>query len=75
MQFVSRVTVVDVAHTNNALMAHIAELRQRKTLKLPDTIVMASAAMHRATVITNDAQLLSLGVDDPNFAALSFAID
>ena len=74
-QFVSRVTVIDVAHNNAALMAHIAALRQRKTLKLPDTIVMASAALHEATVVTNDSQLLQVGASDANFTALGFSVD
>ncbi len=72
MQFVSRVTVVDVMHGNSALMAHITDIRQRKTLKLPDLIIMASAALHHAAVVTNDAQLLKLGANDPEYAALGF---
>jgi predicted nucleic acid-binding protein len=60
-QFLSRVTVVDVAHHNAELMADIAALRQQKSLKLPDAIVMASAALHQATLITNDVQLLNAG--------------
>lgn len=74
-QLVSRVTVVDVAHNNFALMAHIAAVRQSRTLKLPDAIVMASAAAHQATVITNDIQLLQFGAHDAGFVALGFAVD
>jgi tRNA(fMet)-specific endonuclease VapC len=74
-QFVSRIAVVDVAHNNAALMAHIAALRQRKILKLPDAIVMASAALHEATLITNDAQLLNLDASDASLTALGFAVD
>lgn len=74
-QFVARVTVVDVAHGNSALMAHIAALRQRKALKLPDAIVMASAALHQATVLTNDAQLLKLAAVDSAYPAQGFATE
>jgi tRNA(fMet)-specific endonuclease VapC len=71
-QFVSRVTVVDLAHSNVALMAHIAAIRQTKALKLPDAIVMASAALHQATVVTNDAQLHKLAAIEQHYAVLGF---
>lgn len=74
-QFVSRIAVVDVMHNNASLMAHIAALRQRKILKLPDAIVMASAALHEATLITNDTQLLNLDASDAGLTALGFAVD
>ena len=74
-QFVSRVTVVDLVHSNAALMAHVAAIRQTRTFKLPDAIVMASAALHEATLITNDAQLLTVGTSDANFTALGFPAD
>ena len=74
-QFVSRVTVVDLVHSNAALMAHVAAIRQTRTFKLPDAIVMASAALHEATLITNDAQLLNVGASDANFTAVGFAVD
>ncbi|BDT69777.1 hypothetical protein os1_39690 [Comamonadaceae bacterium OS-1] len=74
-QLVARVTVVDVAYGNSALMAYITELRQRKALKLPDAIVMASAAMHQATVLTNDIQLLKLAALDPTYLAQGFAAE
>jgi len=59
-KFVSRVSVVDLVSGNGALMAVIADLRKRKAVKLPDAIVVASAALHRATLLTNDTQLLKL---------------
>ena len=74
-QFVSRVTVIDVAHNNDALMTHITALRKSRALKLPDAIVMASASVHQATVITNDAQLLQVGAGDASFAAQGFSVD
>jgi tRNA(fMet)-specific endonuclease VapC len=74
-QFVSRITVVDLVHSNAALMAHITAIRQTRTFKLPDAIVMASAALHEATLITNDAQLLTMGTSDASLAALGFATD
>jgi len=44
-KFVSRVSVVDLVSGNGALMAAIADLRKRKAVKLPDVIVVASAAL------------------------------
>jgi tRNA(fMet)-specific endonuclease VapC len=72
-KLVSRVTVVDLAYSNSALMGHIAALRQRKTLKLPDAIVAATAALHQATVLTNDAQMIKLAAADSAYSARSFS--
>lgn len=74
-QFVSRITVVDLVHSNAVLMAHVAAIRQTRTFKLPDAIVMASAALYEATLITNDVQLLNVAASDANFTALGFAAD
>lgn len=73
-QLVARITVVDVAYGNNELMANIIELRQTRALKLPDAIVMASAALYKATVLTNDTQLLKLGQVDSGYHAQGFVI-
>jgi tRNA(fMet)-specific endonuclease VapC len=74
-QLVSRIKVVDVAHHDAELMVHISALRLQKTLKLPDAIVMASAALHDATLITNDLRLLNVAGSDANFSAAGFALD
>ena len=71
-KFVSRVSVVDLVSGNGALMAAIADLRKRKGVKFPDAIVVASAALHRATLLTNDAQLLKLAADEPGYPAVPF---
>lgn len=52
--------VVDVLYGDVRQMQLIARLRQTRALKLPDAIVLASAATHEATLLTNDAQLLKL---------------
>lgn len=70
----ARITVVDVAYGNNELMANIIALRQTRALKLPDAIVMASAALYQATVLTNDTQLLKLGSIDSGYQAHGFSI-
>ena len=53
-------------------MALIADVRKRKVVKLPDAIVVASATLHRATLLTNDVQLLKLAVNTTNYSAQSF---
>ncbi len=73
-QLVARITVVDVAYGNSELMTNIIALRQTRSLKLPDAIVMASASLYQATVLTNDMQLLKLGNVDPGYHARSFCI-
>ncbi len=68
----SRITVVDLNYSNTALMEQVAELRKTRAVKLPDAIVMASAALHDATVITNDAVLLKLGTTESGYTAQAF---
>ena len=69
-----RITAVDVEHSNGELMANVIALRQTRALKLPDAIVMASAAMYQATVLTNDTQLLKLGNTGTGYQTQSFAV-
>lgn len=72
-EFEAAVAVVDLAHTDQALIQLIAQTRLRTKLKLPDAIILASAALHEATLVTNDAQLLKLSNSDRAFAAQEFA--
>ena len=71
-ELLQRITVVDLNYSNAALMAHITALRQTRALKLPDAIVMASAALHQATVITQDAALLRLSSLSESYQAQAF---
>ena len=70
--FLSRVEVIDLAYENSSLMTLIADIRMRKTVKLPDAIVAASAVLSQAVLVTNDAQLLKLAAEDSSYAALTF---
>ena len=72
LELVSRLTVVDLNYGNTALMEQVADLRRTRSVKLPDAIVMASAALHDATVITNDAVLLKLGTTASKYTAHAF---
>lgn len=57
--FANRIEVVDLLHSNQALQARIARLRQSTSIKLPDAIIMASAIHHDAILITADQKVLN----------------
>ena len=61
--FAARVDVVGLNRTDRALLAEVASLRARRSVKLPDAIVMASANVHGAVLVTRDDQLLRMGID------------
>ena len=71
-EFEAAVVVVDIAHTDQALMQLIAQTRLNTKLKLPDAIIVASAELNDATLITNDAQLLKHGNTDSPITAQGF---
>lgn len=60
IELISRLVVVDVNYDNTMLVAFVTDLRKARSVKLPDAIVMASAALYQAVVITNDAVILKL---------------
>ena len=65
MALTTRLAVIDVNYRNTALMERVTQLRKTRAVKLPDAIIMASAALSQATVLTNDAVLLKLnGIDE-----------
>ncbi len=70
--FVARIHTVDLRHSDQALMQRIADVRKRKAVKLPDAIVLASAVLHNATLLTNDSQLLKLAQDNTAFSVQAF---
>ena len=71
-EFAGAVTVVNIAHEDLALMNQIVQPRKTTHLKLPDAIILASAALNSATVVTNDGQLLSLSTRDVTYAVQGF---
>ena len=73
-EFQAAVEVVDIAHADQPLMQLIAQTRLSTKLKLPDAIILASAATRHATLITNDAQLLRVGNGDSTFVAQGFNV-
>ena len=71
-QLLSRITVIDLIHTDAALMAHITALRKTRSLKLPDAIVMGSAALHQAILVTKDVALIKLASTSKEYKAQIF---
>jgi tRNA(fMet)-specific endonuclease VapC len=72
LELTSRLVVVDLIYDNTPLMERVTDLRKSRAVKLPDAIVMASAAIHDATVVTNDAVLLKLSAAESVYTAQAF---
>jgi len=59
------IDVVDLRHVDVGLTNEIIGIRAaNKHIKLPDAIVMASAKLRKATLVTNDKQLQGAGFCD-----------
>ena len=59
-EFTRRVDVIDLTFTDQALMDTIGTLRRSRALKLPDAIILATAMVNQAGLLTQDDQLLRL---------------
>ena len=71
-EFLKRVVVVDLAFANTSLVAQISNIRKSRSVKLPDAIVLASAASQQATLLTADRQLINLGQIAPSIQVEAF---
>lgn len=58
--FLSKISVIDVCTGDVQLKEHIQDYRRAKKLKLPDAIIVASAAVHDCHLVTADKQLLKI---------------
>ena len=59
-EFIARVEVIDLTITDHVLIDTINTLRGSRTLKLPDAIILASATVKQAVLLSRDDQLLRL---------------
>ena len=57
--FMNRISVVDLADSDENLMQTIINLRQISNFKLPDAIIAGSALSNDAQLVTQDKQLLN----------------
>ena len=61
--FLSMINVIDVSSPDMVLKSRVVEIRRmNKKIKLPDAIVMASAAVTRSVLLTRDRQLVNAGI-------------
>ncbi len=72
IDLITRLTVVDLNYGNTELMERVTELRKTRAVKLPDAIVIASAVLNKAVVLTNDAVLLKLDAAELGYIAQAF---
>ncbi len=63
IQFLDRIEVTGLDHTNRILIQSIANLRTSTGLKLPDSIIAAQAMLNNATLLTRDKSLLNCCYD------------
>ena len=54
-EFKGQVEVVGLDHENQKLLDEIIKIRRKSNLKLPDSIVAATANIQQSTLLTNDA--------------------
>lgn len=52
--FLDRIEVIGLGNENKDLLSLILEIRTKNKLKLPDSIIAASAIYHKSILITND---------------------
>lgn len=59
-EFVARVEVVDLTFSDAVLIGSINVLRRSRAVKLPDAIILGTAAARQAVLLTHDEQLLRM---------------
>ncbi len=71
-EFISRIEVVNLDYDDADLMNRITEVRKGKSVKPPDAIVIASALINKAVVVTNDAHIHKVLAANELVAAKAF---
>lgn len=59
-RFISRIDTIDISLENNKIINKIIDIRQKYTLKLPDSIIASTAYTTNATLITWDNKLRNI---------------
>lgn len=72
MRFAERVDIVNLDAQRLDLISAVLQLRKTRKLKLPDTIIAASALTHNATLVTIDQDFLRAAKHIPDLALLEF---
>ncbi len=66
--FVQRVNVIDLEFSNKQLLDTVISNRIKYGIKLPDSIIISTAIINNAKLVTADKQILSI----PNIETVSF---
>lgn len=61
-EFCARIEVVSLAHDDSNLMQLVLDLRSNHRLKLPDSIIGATALSLKAVLITNDSHFSDIAI-------------
>jgi len=59
-QFLKRITILDILNSDKRLLDQIIQIRLKYKIKLPDSIIIATANINGADLITSDKQLSSI---------------
>ena len=57
-EFLSRISVIDICHSDTELKREILGARKAKKIKLPDAIILASAKLKNCQLVTADIELI-----------------
>lgn len=60
LSFIQRVDIVDIEKSNQKLLDAIVHNRMKYGIKLPDSIIISTAAVNEAKLITADKQIISI---------------
>lgn len=68
LEVVKEIEIIDLKFSDIDLLNLITQIRTSTNLKLPDAIIVASAASNDAVILTRDKQLLN----NPNFKSQDY---
>lgn len=60
-EFISRITVFDLRHSDQAVKDLISRIRKTRSVKLPDAVILAYAKTSDCVLITADKKIASAG--------------
>jgi predicted nucleic acid-binding protein len=64
LQFTGKIDVIDLSNANNDLIEKTIEIRKRYRFKLPDAVIIATALLCKAHLVTGDKALAKVKETD-----------
>jgi len=58
--FIQRIEIIGIEKTNRELLNRIIEFRMKYKIKLPDSIIISTAFVNNASLVTADKQLFAI---------------